>query len=251
MRATLFNTQYPIDPAAMALSAADYDVRGAVPCIDASALVYDIRQRPLTDVPPSPLPFDLSALSIDDANAPPSPLPFDLSALSINNASAPPSPLPFDLSASAPPSPLPFDLAALSIAEPVRPPNETLIAVINAIDAADYATLERFAAAGYDFNSCAASRNELGMSPLNRIVHEHPWRGTRFDAWAACELIKWLCAHGARPTQPDSFCQQDMWTVLIQQTNYMMKHPTQFPDHSGGILNNYHRLWIGLKRIFP
>ena len=224
----------------MALTAADYDVRGAVEYIDPGTLVYDAHQ--LASAPPSPLPFDLSSLNINnDSTPPPSPLPFDLSSLNINNDSTPP------------PSSLPFDLSSLSIAvpPPPRPSTETLFAVINAIDAADYNTLERFAAAGYDFNSCATSRGELGMTPLNRIVHEHPWRGTRFDAWAACELIQWLCAHGARPTQPDSYFQQDMWTVLIQQINYMMKHPTQFPDHSGGILNNYHRLWIGLKKNFP
>lgn len=180
----------------MALTAADFDVRGAVEHIDPGTLVYDARQ--LASAPPSPLPFDLASLTI---SAPPSPLPFDLASLNI----------------SAPPSPLPFDLSALSIAEPARPSNETLIAVINAIDAADYDTLERFAAAGYDFNSCAASRNELGASPLNRIVHQFPQRGKRFDVKATHALIRWLCAHGARPTQPDSYFRQDMWTVLHRQ----------------------------------
>lgn len=190
----------------MALTAADFDVRGAVAFIDPSAVVYDARQAndfaPYFAAPASPLPFDLAALCIDSStSAPASPLPFDLTSLCI------------DSSTSAPASPLPFDLAALSVADTAEVPRETLIAVANAVDAADYVTLERLAADGYDFNACGPGCDELGVSPLNRIVYEHPLRhGYNVDD--TVRLIRWLWAHGARASHPDNYFRKCMWDVL-------------------------------------
>lgn len=193
---------FDVRGATMSLTATDYDVRGIVASVDPSAVVYDVRQLDSTyAAAPSPLPFDMSSLQLND-NAAPSPLPVDLTSLQINDSPAP--------------SPLPFDLSTLRIDESsLHPPDDVLIEIIEAIDKADYDTLERYARNGYNFNAHSTKKSELGVAPLNRIVAEHPRRTDgRFNLEAAVQLIRWLIAHGADPETCDAYFGHRMFWVL-------------------------------------